>query len=88
MRPPSAWADHPLKIPYTIIKFVAFERIAEAIYNMLPKPKSQMSLAEQMVVIFTSGYADLCHPHSQKIHISSILVFVRKTPCAIHLFGS
>lgn len=44
------------QIPYTIIKFVAFERIAEAIYNMLPKPKSQMSLAEQMVVIFTSGY--------------------------------
>jgi len=45
------------QIPYTVIKFVAFERIAEAIYKMLPKPKSEMSNGEQMLVIFTAGYA-------------------------------
>jgi len=44
------------QVPYTVIKFVAFERIAEFIYGMLPKPKSQMSMVEQMGVIFTAGY--------------------------------
>jgi len=44
------------QIPYTVIKFVAFERIAEYIYSLLPKPKSEMSYGEQMGVIFTSGY--------------------------------
>jgi len=44
------------QVPYTIIKFVAFERIAEAIYALSPKPKSQMSKTEQMGVVFTSGY--------------------------------
>ena len=45
------------QVPYTIIKFVAFERIAEAIYARLPKPKSEMSQVEQMGVVFTAGYA-------------------------------
>lgn len=44
------------QIPYTIIKFVAFERIAEAIYKVLPKKKEDMSKTEQMGVIFTAGY--------------------------------
>jgi len=44
------------QVPYTIIKFMAFERIAEAIYKLLPKPKSEMSKGEQMMVIFTAGY--------------------------------
>jgi len=44
------------QIPYTIIKFLAFERIAEAIYKRLPKPKSELSSLENMGVIFTSGY--------------------------------
>jgi len=44
------------QVPYTVIKFMAFERIAEAIYSILPKPKSQMSKTEQMGVIFTAGY--------------------------------
>jgi solute carrier family 25 phosphate transporter 3 len=44
------------QVPYTIIKFVAFERIASAIYSVLPKPKSEMSSTEQMGVVFTSGY--------------------------------
>jgi len=45
------------QVPYTIIKFVAFERIAEAIYSMLPKKKEDMSKTEQMGVVFTAGYA-------------------------------
>jgi solute carrier family 25 phosphate transporter 3 len=44
------------QVPYTIIKFMAFERIAEAIYKVLPKPKSEMSKTEQMGVVFTAGY--------------------------------
>jgi len=44
------------QVPYTVIKFVSFERIAEAIYKMLPKPKSQMSKTEQLGVVFTAGY--------------------------------
>jgi len=44
------------QVPYTIIKFVAFERIAEAIYSVLPKPKSELSKFEQMNVVFAAGY--------------------------------
>jgi len=44
------------QVPYTIIKFMAFERIAEAIYKMIPKPKSEMTKTEQMGVVFTAGY--------------------------------
>lgn len=44
------------QVPYTVIKFVAFERIAEAIYARLPKPKSEMSATEQMGVVFAAGY--------------------------------
>jgi len=44
------------QIPYTVIKFVAFEGIAEAIYARLPKKKADMSATEQMGVVFASGY--------------------------------
>jgi len=44
------------QVPYTIIKFVAFERIADAIYARLPKPKSEMSTTEQTGVVFAAGY--------------------------------
>jgi len=44
------------QIPYTVIKFMAFERIAEAIYARLPKPRAQMTKAENLGVVFTSGY--------------------------------
>jgi len=43
------------QIPYTIIKFVAFEKIAEKVYGAY-KPKSQCNQWEQMGVVFTSGY--------------------------------
>lgn len=44
------------QIPYTVIKFMSFERIAEYFYSLAPKPKSEMNTAEQMVVVFASGY--------------------------------
>jgi len=44
------------QVPYTVIKFVAFERIAEFIYSKLPRPKDEMSKVEQMGVVFASGY--------------------------------
>jgi solute carrier family 25 phosphate transporter 3 len=44
------------QIPYTVIKFVAFERIAEMVYAQCSKPKSEMNQVEQMGVVFTSGY--------------------------------
>jgi solute carrier family 25 phosphate transporter 3 len=44
------------QIPYTVIKFVAFERIAEAINKRLPKKKEDMTKVEQMGVIFSAGY--------------------------------
>jgi len=44
------------QVPYTIIKFMAFERIAEALFRMMPKPKNELSKPEQMGVIFTAGY--------------------------------
>lgn len=45
------------QVPYTVIKFVAFEKIASAIYSVLPKPKEQMNKVEQMGVVFAAGYA-------------------------------
>jgi len=48
------------QVPYTIIKFMAFERIAEGIYKYIEKSggksKGQMSQVEQMGVVFTAGY--------------------------------
>jgi solute carrier family 25 phosphate transporter 3 len=48
------------QIPYTIIKFVAFERIATAIYGQIFKStgrsKADMSTGEQTGVVFASGY--------------------------------
>jgi len=44
------------QVPYTIIKFLGFERIAEAIYKRLPKKKADMNQLEQMGVVFSAGY--------------------------------
>jgi len=48
------------QVPYTIIKFMAFERIAEAIYKYIEKSggksKAQMGKGEQMGVVFSAGY--------------------------------
>jgi len=47
------------QIPYTVIKFMAFERIAEWLYKILGpryKPKEQMNYYEKLGVVFTAGY--------------------------------
>jgi len=44
------------QIPYTVVKFVAFEAIAEAIYAQLPYKKAEMSKLGQLGVVFSAGY--------------------------------
>jgi len=45
------------QIPYTMMKFACFERTVEAIYAyVVPKPRSECSKAEQLVVTFAAGY--------------------------------
>merc|ERR1712059_29405 len=45
------------QIPYTMMKFACFERTVEAIYaNIVPKPRSECSKSEQLVVTFAAGY--------------------------------
>jgi len=45
------------QIPYTVMKFVAFERTVEAIYKYVcTKPKEEYSKATQLTITFASGY--------------------------------
>ena len=45
------------QIPYTMMKFACFERTIEALYKyVVPKPRSQCSKPEQLVVTFIAGY--------------------------------
>ncbi|BFZ61982.1 Cu/Pi carrier [Saitoella coloradoensis] len=44
------------QIPYTMMKFASFERTVEAIYNRLPKKKSEYSKLTQTGVSFLGGY--------------------------------
>ncbi|XP_013385885.1 phosphate carrier protein, mitochondrial [Lingula anatina] len=45
------------QIPYTMMKFACFERTVEALYKyVVPKPRSQCSKPEQLVVTFIAGY--------------------------------
>lgn len=45
------------QIPYTMMKFACFERTVEAIYKfVVPKPRSECSKSEQLVVTFAAGY--------------------------------
>ena len=45
------------QIPYTMMKFACFERTLEALYKyVVPKPRSQCSKPEQLVVTFIAGY--------------------------------
>jgi len=45
------------QIPYTVMKFVAFERTVEAFYkHVFTKPKHEYSKGTQLSVTFTSGY--------------------------------
>jgi solute carrier family 25 phosphate transporter 3 len=45
------------QIPYTMMKFACFERTVEALYKyVVPKPRSECSKPEQLVVTFVAGY--------------------------------
>lgn len=45
------------QIPYTMMKFACFERTVELLYKYaVPKPRSECSKPEQLVVTFVAGY--------------------------------
>jgi len=45
------------QIPYTMMKFACFERTVELLYKyVVPKPRSDCSKGEQLVVTFAAGY--------------------------------
>lgn len=45
------------QIPYTMMKFAAFERTVELLYkHVVPKPRAECSKKEQLVVTFAAGY--------------------------------
>ena len=45
------------QIPYTMMKFAAFERTVEFLYkHVVPVPKSELSKPKQLVVTFAGGY--------------------------------
>lgn len=45
------------QIPYTMMKFAAFERTVEALYKyVVPKPRDQCNKGEQLLVTFAAGY--------------------------------
>jgi len=45
------------QIPYTMMKFACFEKTVEALYAyVVPKPRSECTKAEQLVVTFAAGY--------------------------------
>lgn len=45
------------QVPYTIMKFWAFERTVAAMYkHLIPKPKEECTKVEQLGVTFASGY--------------------------------
>lgn len=44
------------QVPYTIMKFTAFEKVVTAIYAQLSKPKEQYNKLEQLGVSFLAGY--------------------------------
>lgn len=44
------------QIPYTMMKFASFERIVEALYTYIGKPKNMYSKAEKIGISFAGGY--------------------------------
>jgi solute carrier family 25 phosphate transporter 3 len=64
------------QVPYTVVKFVAFERIVRMFYaNVFTKPKDQYSKGQQLMVTFMSGYiagvfcAIVSHPADTMVSI-------------------
>lgn len=73
------------QIPYTMMKFACFERTVELLYkHIVPKPRSECSKAEQLVVTFAAGYiagvfcAIVSHPADTVKFIIYLLSFVEK----------
>ncbi|KAL1919129.1 uncharacterized protein VTP21DRAFT_2511 [Calcarisporiella thermophila] len=44
------------QIPYTVVKFLTFERAVETIYSFLPKEKQEYNSLQQLSVSFAGGY--------------------------------
>ena len=44
------------QVPYTVIKFLSFERIATALFSYSPITKEGMTRPQQLTVVFTAGY--------------------------------
>lgn len=45
------------QIPYTMMKFACFEKTVELLYkHVVPKPRSDCSKGEQLIVTFAAGY--------------------------------
>lgn len=45
------------QIPYTMMKFAAFERTVELLYkHVVPKPRADCTKGEQLIVTFAAGY--------------------------------
>jgi solute carrier family 25 phosphate transporter 3 len=64
------------QIPYTIVKFVAFEKIVAYFYgNVFTKPKSEYGKGTQLMITFMSGYiagvfcAAVSHPADTMVSI-------------------
>ena len=64
------------QVPYTIVKFVAFEKIVGQFYaKVFTKPKSEYSKGTQLMVTFMSGYiagvfcAFVSHPADTMVSI-------------------
>jgi solute carrier family 25 phosphate transporter 3 len=64
------------QVPYTVVKFVAFEKIVNTFYTKIfTKPKSEYSKGQQLMVTFMSGYiagifcAIISHPADTMVSI-------------------
>ena len=64
------------QVPYTIVKFVAFEKIVQMFYrNVFTKDKSSYSKSTQLMITFMSGYiagvfcAIVSHPADTMVSI-------------------
>lgn len=56
------------QIPYTMMKFACFERTVEMLYKyVVPKPRSDCSKSEQLVVTFVAGYIGEYQRHQHPI---------------------
>lgn len=72
------------QIPYTMMKFACFERTLEALYKyVVPKPRSQCSKPEQLVVTFTAGYIG-----TFTVVVSNVQYFVIVAACIVCGRGS